>query len=222
VRPQWFLKGFRLRADVSNVNSPMKILVVDDDPVSRHKLQGLLDKQGYEVLAASNGREAWDVYRQENISVVITDWIMPEIDGLQLCDKIRHMGRQKYTYIILITVMSGKGSYLEGIEAGADDFLTKPFDPDVLRARLHVAKRLLDLQAEVRQLQGLLPICSYCKCIRSDDNLWTQVEAYVAEHSDADFTHGICPQCEDKYVRPQLEAMERELHSQESQPAYRK
>jgi DNA-binding response OmpR family regulator len=191
----------------------MKILVVDDDPVSSRMLEGLLSKQGYEVLVASNGREAWDVYRKENVSLVITDWIMPEIDGLRLCEMIRGMGRPKYTYIILITVMSGKGSYLEGIEAGADDFLSKPFDPDVLRARLHVARRLLDLQAEVRQLQGMLPICSYCKRIRNDDNLWTQVEAYVSEHSDADFTHGICPQCEDQIVRPQLEALEREMES---------
>jgi DNA-binding response OmpR family regulator len=197
----------------------MKILVVDDDQVSRRMLEGLLSKQGYEVLVAANGREAWEIYRRENISVVITDWIMPEVDGLRLCQMIRGMGRQKYTYIILITVMTGKGSYLEGIEAGADDFLNKPFDPDVLRARLHVAKRLLDLQAEVRQLQGMLPICSYCKRIRNDDNLWTQVEAYVSEHSDADFTHGICPQCEDKYVRPQLEAMDREMvHESELSP----
>jgi DNA-binding response OmpR family regulator len=188
----------------------MKIMIVDDDAVSRRMLQGLLTKQGYGVLVASNGREAWEIYRQENISLVITDWIMPELDGLRLCQMIRAMGRQRYTYIILITIMTGKGSYLEGIEAGADDFLSKPYDPDVLRARLHVAKRLLDLQAEVHQLQGMLPICSYCKRIRNDDNLWTQVEAYVSQHSNADFTHGICPQCEDKYVRPQLEAMERE------------
>ncbi len=189
----------------------MKILVVDDDPVSRLMLQALLTKQGYQVLVAGNGREAWDIFQQDlQISIVITDWIMPELDGLRLCQMIRDMGREKYTYIILITVMAGKGSYLEGIAAGADDFLSKPYDPDVLRARLHVAQRLLDLQAQVRQLQGMLPICSYCKRIRNDDNLWTQVEAYISEHSAADFTHGICPECEDKHIRPQLEAMDRE------------
>ncbi len=193
------------------MNSPTKILVVDDDPVSRRKLEGLLQQQGYQVVTASNGREAWDIFRKENISLVITDWIMPEVDGVRLCQMIRGLGRQKYTYIILITVMAGKGSYLEGIEAGADDFLTKPFDPDMLRARLFVAQRILDLQAEVRQLQGMLPICSYCKRIRNDDNLWTQVEAYVSEHSDADFTHGICPECEDKYIRPQFEELEAEV-----------
>jgi DNA-binding response OmpR family regulator len=188
----------------------MKILVVDDDAVSRRMLQGVLTKQGHHVLAAANGREAWETFQREPISVVITDWIMPELDGLKLCQKIRAEARQKYTYIILITVMTGKGSYLEGIQAGADDFLSKPFDPDVLRARLFVAKRLLDLQAEVRQLQGMLSICCYCKRIRDDGNLWTQLEAYIAEHSEADFTHGICPECEQKFVRPQLEALERE------------
>jgi DNA-binding response OmpR family regulator len=189
---------------------PLKIMIVDDDSVSRRMLQGVLNKQGYEVLVAANGREAWEIFQREAISIVITDWIMPELDGLQLCQRIRAEARQKYTYIILITVMTGKGSYLEGIQAGADDFLSKPYDPDVLRARLYVAKRLLELQAEVRQLQGMLPICCYCKRIRDDGNLWTQVEAYIAEHSEADFTHGICPECEDKHVRPQLEAMEHE------------
>jgi sigma-B regulation protein RsbU (phosphoserine phosphatase) len=190
----------------------MRILIVEDDAVSRRMLQGLLTKQGYEVTMASNGREAWTALQREDFSLVITDWIMPEIDGLKLCRLIR--GRQqkqkKYTYIILITVMSGKNSYLEGIESGADDFLTKPYDPDVLRARLRVAERLLDLRQEVQHLQGLLPICQYCKKIRDDGNLWTQIEAYISDHSDADFTHGICPECEVRYIRPQLEEMERE------------
>jgi sigma-B regulation protein RsbU (phosphoserine phosphatase) len=191
----------------------MKIMVVDDDAVSRRMLQGVLTKQGHQVLAAANGRDAWEIFQREAISVVITDWIMPELDGLKLCQRVRAEARKKYTYIILVTVMSGKGSYLEGIQAGADDFLSKPFDPDVLRARLFVAERLLDLQAEVRQLQGMLPICSYCKRIRDDGNLWTQLEAYIADHSEANFTHGICPQCEDTHVRPQLEAIEREARA---------
>src|SRR6266481_5705744 len=152
--------------------NPMKVLIVDDDAVSRRVLQGLLKKQGYEVTVAANGREAWELFQREEFPLLITDWIMPEVDGLHLCRMVRGERREKYTYIILITVMSGKGSYLEGIQAGADDFLTKPYDPDVLRARLHVAQRLLELQAEVRKLQGLLPICQYCKNIRDDKNLW--------------------------------------------------
>jgi len=173
-------------------------------------LQGLLAKQGYEVTMACNGREAWAALQREEFSLVITDWIMPEIDGLNLCRMIRGRKHEKYTYIILISVMSGKNSYLEGIESGADDFLTKPYDPDVLRARLRVAERLLDLRQEVQRLQGLLPICQYCKKIRDDKNLWTQIEAYISDHSEADFTHGICPECEDRYIRPQLEQMDRE------------
>jgi sigma-B regulation protein RsbU (phosphoserine phosphatase) len=188
----------------------MKILIAEDDAVSRRMLQSLLEKLGHEVTAAANGADAWTALMGEDFSLVITDWIMPQIDGLNLCRKIRARAHGKYTYIILVSVMSGKNSYLEGIESGADDFLTKPFDPDVLRARLHVAERLLDLRQEVQHLQGLLPICQYCKKIRDDGNLWTQIEAYIADHSEADFTHGICPECEDRYIRPQLEEMERE------------
>jgi phosphoserine phosphatase RsbU/P len=188
----------------------MRILIVEDDAVSRRMLLGLLTKQGYQVTMAANGREAWDALQRQDFSVVITDWIMPEVDGLRLCRLIRGRQQKKYTYIILITVMSGKTSYLEGIESGADDFLTKPYDPDVLRARLRVAERLLDLRHEIQQLRGLLPICQYCKKIRDDGNLWTQIEAYISDHSDADFSHGICPECEEIHIRPQLEEMERE------------
>ena len=192
----------------------MKILVVDDDAASRRRLQGLLAKTGHEPITARDGSEAWQILGRQEIPLVITDWIMPRVDGLALCRSIRGQRHAKYTYIILIPVLSGKVSYLEGIAAGADDFLSKPYDPDVLSARLRVATRLLDLRAEVRRLQGLLPICQYCKKIRDDRNLWTQIEAYISDHSEADFSHGICPECEQIHVVPQLRALERELERQ--------
>ena len=102
--------------------------------------------------------------------MLISDWMMPEMDRLRLLQMIRAEKREKYTYILLLTVLEGKGSYLEGMKAGTDDFITKPFDEEQLAARLSVAERILSLQTEVKQLQQLLPICCYCKKIRDDKN----------------------------------------------------
>jgi len=97
--------------------------------------------------------------------------------------------------LILLTAVEGKAGYLEGMQAGADDFITKPFDKEMLAARLSVAARILKLQSQVKHLAGLLPICSLCKKVRDDQNYWHQVESYIAEHTDATFTHSYCPDC---------------------------
>ena len=185
----------------------MKILIAEDDRVSRIVLSELLSKSGHEVTAVENGQFAWDLYSSEPVPILISDWMMPVMDGLQLCRKIRAEKRASYTYIILLTALSGKANYLEGMEAGADDFVVKPFDADELQARLRAAERILALQQEVRQLRGLLPICSYCKKIRDDRNIWTQLEQYVTEHSGALFSHSLCPDCYDREMKPQLDKL---------------
>src|SRR6267378_3270581 len=108
----------------------------------------ILQKLGYQVVAASNGKEAWDAFRKGRFRLVISDVLMPEIDGLELCRKIRQHKQSKYTYIIIITALIGKKDYLEGMDAGADDFVTKPFDPDELKARLRVAERIISFQEQ--------------------------------------------------------------------------
>ncbi|MCI0421466.1 MAG: response regulator transcription factor [Acidobacteria bacterium] len=185
----------------------MKILIAEDDLVSRIVLSELLNKHGHDVTAVENGRLAWDLYSKQHAPLLISDWMMPEMDGLELCRKVRAEKRSSYTYIILLTALSGKANYLEGMEAGADDFVVKPFDADELQARLRVAERILTLQQEVRQLRGLLPICSYCKKIRDDRNIWTQLEQYVTEHSEVLFSHSLCPECYDKEMKPQLDKL---------------
>jgi len=185
--------------------SAVSLLVVDDDPVARAQLSALLRAAGYEVRLAEHGREAWDTLQVARIPVIICDWYMPEMDGPELCRRIRARRDQPYVYFILITSRGGREQYLAGMRAGADDFLTKPVDADQLGARLTVAERILGLRRELQQLEGLLPICAYCKRIRDDQENWSSLEGYIEQRSEAQFSHGICPECYAKHIQPQLD-----------------
>jgi DNA-binding response OmpR family regulator len=183
----------------------MRILIVEDNFDARDVLQVLLELEGHEVVAAANGGEAWSAFQQGNFSVVISDWLMPEVDGLELCRKIRALETPRYSYIILLTALQGKANYLEGIRAGADDFVTKPYDPDELRARLIVADRIVGLQSRVKHLEGVLPTCMYCKKIRDERQKWVSIEHYISQRTEASFSHGVCPDCYEGVVKPELD-----------------
>lgn len=185
----------------------MRVLIAEDDPVSSRVLAATLKRLGHEVDVAGDGREAWEHHLAAPASVVITDWVMPHVDGLELSRRIRGLGQGSYTWIIMLTAMRGRASYLDGMEAGADDFVSKPIDENELRARLRVAERVLGLHRAVLQLEGLLPICSYCKRIRDEAERWAQVDEYVSRHTDAQFTHGICPDCYEHHLKPQLDRL---------------
>ncbi|MEO8168910.1 MAG: response regulator, partial [bacterium] len=109
-----------------------------------------------------------------------------------------------YVSLIMLTTLTGKKNYLEGMDAGADDFLNKPVDMEELTVRLRVADRMHALRTEVKQLEGLLTICAYCKNIRDENNTWQQIEGYIAKRSEAEFSHGYCPECYEKHIVPQL------------------
>lgn len=190
----------------------MNVLVADDDSVSRLLLGGTLKKFGHAVVATENGREAWATFQREHFPILISDWVMPELDGLELCRLIRSEQRAKYTYIILLTSLGGKDNYLAGMDAGADDFITKPFDSDQLNARLRVAERVLGLQERMKQLEGLLPICAWCKKIRDQRNSWIPIEQYIAVRTDTSFSHGICRECLETKVKPEMERCRRARH----------
>lgn len=208
----------------------MRILIAEDDVVSRRMLEATLQKWGYEVVAVADGLAASQALEGEDPPhLAILDWMMPDMDGIEVCRKVRELSRAPQTYLILLTARGSSEDVVRGLEAGANDYVTKPFDREELRARVQVGMRVVELQANlaervleleealarVKQLQGLLPICSYCKKIRDDRNYWRQVESYVSEHSEAVFSHGICPECYDKFVKPELE----KLHShQEAGP----
>ena len=191
----------------------MKILIADDDPVSRRLLQAALVKWGYDALSTTNGADAWKAMEDtEPPSLLILDWLMPGMDGIEICRKVRASVHLQSAYVILLTSRGSKEDVVAGLEAGADDYITKPFDHGELRARVQVGLRVLELQsaladrvreleeamASVKTLQGLLPICCYCKKIRDDGNYWHRVESYIGEHANVRFSHGICPECSHK------------------------
>jgi len=198
---------------------PTPVLIAEDDPVSRCLLNTFLSRWGYEVVVACDGTEAWDLLQQPKAPrLVILDWMMPGISGVDICRRLRDREPSPPPYVILLTSRTAAEELVEGLEAGADDYITKPFNREELRARTRAAARLVELQASLHQrvaeleealarvntLQGLLPICSYCKKIRNDGNYWQQVEAYISEHSAATFSHSICPACYETHVTPQL------------------
>ena len=164
-------------------------------PASRFVLATRLRRFGHEVLVARDGTEAWELFQQQQPRLVVTDWMMPAMSGLELCRKIREAETDQYTYIIVLTALTGRSNYLQGMEAGADDFLTKPFDAEVLQARLRAGERIVSLQAEVDHLEGLLPICVYCKKIRDGEQQWQQLEQYVSGRTETAFSPTLCPTC---------------------------
>lgn len=189
----------------------MNILIVDDDAVCRLTLSSVLKKNGHTVTLVESGARALQVFAEGGHRIIISDLLMPEMDGLELCRRIRKADTNQYTYFILLTAVEGKANYLEGMRAGADDFISKPFDTELLAARLVVAERVLSLQSQVRRLAGLLPICSLCKKVRDDQNYWHQVESYISDHTDAQFTHSYCPDCFKKLLK-EVEALEATSH----------
>lgn len=204
----------------------MNILIAEDDPVSRRILEVTLSNWGYDVSVTANGTDALAVLQRKDApSLAILDIMMPGMDGLEVCRKVRESQSANPPYLILLTAMATKDNVVKGIEAGANDYLSKPFHRDELRVRVGVGVQMLDLRraltervkeleaafSQVRQLQGMLPICSYCKKIRNDQNYWQKVEGYISDHTDVEFSHGICPDCN---VRVKEELAERKQQRQ--------
>jgi DNA-binding response OmpR family regulator len=188
----------------------VRALLADDDPITTTALAGALRRLDLDVTVVHDGALAWrTIEGPQPPALAILDWMMPCIDGLELCRKIRQSAAHAHMYVLLLTGRDSRADIVAGLEAGADDYLVKPFDVHELRARVHTGLRILDLQqnlaeqiarlketiANVKQLKGLLPMCSYCKKIRKDADYWQQLEAYISDHSEAEFSHGVCPAC---------------------------
>ncbi len=193
-----------------------RILIAEDHYVSRHLLERNLTNWGFNVVSAENGAQAVEILESDDApALAILDWMMPKMDGVEVCTRVRANHARPYIYLLLLTAKSQKEEIAAGLEAGADDYVIKPFDPDELRARLKVGQRVVELERtlakriedleqalnDVKTLKRLLPICMYCKSIRDDRDYWHQVDAYIHEQTGTDFSHGVCPSCMDKVRR---------------------
>jgi phosphoserine phosphatase RsbU/P len=196
-----------------------RALIAEDEPVTAKKLELVLRALGYQTTVAVDGDAAWEAFQAERYSMVITDWMMPKVDGLELVRRIRAAQQRPGDYAWVIMLTGREDGMVECLQAGADDFVPKSFAVAELHARLRVGLRVLGIKAEldervraleeamarVQRLEGLLPICSYCKNIRDKANAWQSVETFVAQRSEASFSHSICPSCYAKHMAPLME-----------------
>jgi sigma-B regulation protein RsbU (phosphoserine phosphatase) len=209
---------------------PLQVLVADDEPVSRTVVGAMLRKAGYPVTYAPDGEQAWkQLDCDDPPAIALLDWEMPGLQGPEVVQRIRSRPSPSPTYVILLTSRDSSADIVQGLRAGADDYVTKPANEDELVARVNVGARVVQLQtaladrvrsleealANVKALQTLLPMCAYCKSIRNDQNYWEKVETYFTQHSNVAFTHSYCPNCYERFVRPELEALEDARAAQE-------
>lgn len=198
----------------------MKILIAEDDKVTRLRLEKTLGRWGFDVEAYPDGKAAWArLCDDDPPRLCVIDWLMPEMEGPELCRRVREKFPDEYFYLIILSAQQGVDNLIEGLSAGADDYVTKPFAGRELRSRIDVGVRVIALERmlakkvhqlesaleDVKQLRGLLPICSYCNKIRNDEDYWEQVDSYISRHSGVEFSHSVCPTCYKEHVQPMLD-----------------
>ncbi|MEX0321812.1 MAG: PleD family two-component system response regulator [Puniceicoccaceae bacterium] len=186
----------------------MDILIAEDDFISRKLLVNILEELGHVVTVATDGQEAWEAYQKQPSRLLITDWLMPQMDGLELVEKIRSNDLSDYTYVILLTANIGqRENYFKAMHAGVDDFLAKPLDRMELEIRMNVAERILKASSHIHSLESVLTICAYTKKINFPDEGWQTIEEFMRKHLGLTVSHGIEPEYYDRVIKPQIEEL---------------
>ena len=186
----------------------MNILIAEDDLISRKLLQTNLEQMGYQVTAAADGQEAWDLFDRVPYRIIVSDWLMPSVDGLELCQKIRERPNTDYTYFILLTANVGEEkNYFEAMNRGVDDFLSKPLDRQQLTIRLRVAKRILKDTSRIKSLENIVTMCAYTKKIKMEDENWQNIESFIETHLGIKLSHGINPDYYQQVIVPEIERL---------------
>lgn len=172
------------------------VLVVDDNPQNLQVLGPMLEKKGYDVAFATSGEQALEFVAGETPDLVLLDIMMPGMDGYEVCQRLKEIKSTASIPVIFLTAKSDTDDVVRGFEAGGVDYVTKPFNSAELLARVKTHLELKNAREEIKTLRGILPICAHCKKVRNDSGFWEQVEVYIGNHSEAEFTHGLCPDCE--------------------------
>jgi len=204
-----------------------RILAVDDEPINLQLITGHL-KSDYEILTALSGYDAIDLLDKHEIDLILLDVMMPGMNGFEVCSVIKKDERLADIPVIFITAMDSQDAQLQGLELGGIDYLAKPINFPLLKMRVRnhitlkerndLVKEQRDLLtqkneqleaalAQIKRLEGIIPICSYCKKIRDDKNSWQQLEKYISEHSEALFSHGMCPDCVEVQMKEMLHSL---------------
>ena len=188
----------------------MKVLIAEDDATERRILQAMIEKWGFDVVLASDGIAALKRLQEPDApNLALLDWMMPGLDGVEVCRRLAESRPNDPPYLILVTGRDGREDVVKGLDAGANDYVCKPFSSRELLARIGVGQRVVGLRivlaakvaalqdalGHIKTLQGILPICSICHKIQNDENRWARIEEYIAQHSEAQFSHGLCPDC---------------------------
>ena len=188
----------------------VKLLIAEDEYTTRLTVQVVLERWGYRVDSVEDGESAWKMLQKsDGPQIAILDWEMPGIDGVELCTKVKMLDRDTPVYVIMLTGRDAQTDILQGFDAGADDYITKPFDENELRARVRVAERLVTIQEElvisnnelravldhVETLQSDLPVCSSCLRVEDHNNCWRTMQEYAKEKEDPRFQFSLCPRC---------------------------
>ncbi len=191
----------------------MRILAAEDDITSRIVLENALKRFEHDVTIVKDGAQALSAYNEGGHQLLLLDWMMPNIDGIEVCRIIRSQETLLPPYIIMITAKNEIHDIVSALDTGANDFIKKPFNNGELAARIRVGERVItlqqhlaqriseleDAQKQIRTLQGIIPICMHCHKVRDEAEIWRRLESYISEHTDAMLTHGLCPECRQKY-----------------------
>jgi CheY-like chemotaxis protein len=185
----------------------LNILVAEDDDVSRRLLRQILGRLGHTVKDVPNGKAAFQAWRSGEYHAIVSDWMMPEMDGLELCTKIRNERSQIYTYFILLTANAGREQIETAMKQGVDDFLAKPVREVDLFNRLRVAERIIGFFTELANIKRILTVCMYSGKVKEEDGSWVDLQEFITRRLGTKLSHGISPEAFEEHVKPQLEEL---------------
>ena len=184
------------------------LLIVDDTPENLQVLYRAFEGD-YRIFAATSGREALTIADARRPDVILLDVLMPEMDGFEVCRRLKESAALQHIPVIFVTALGQMEDESRGLRLGAADYITKPINTELVRLRVRNqldlkdrtdalerrTRELEELLSRLKRLEGIITICMYCKRIRNEQDSWQQVESYVSDHSDASFSHGLCPGC---------------------------